>query len=155
MSVTFADLKKHYPLKDRKQLYDDLGGEWPGLVNDPNYQNTCAIRLSVALKSNNMKIGDTYKEAIEGDGSPLIIKVKTMGKFVSDTFGTSYWGMSKNPGDEIGKDDLPKASGVIVYHADWADATGHFDLWTGSSFVGTGTLGDVADGFALELWKID
>jgi len=63
--------------------------------------------------------------------------------------------MSKNPGSEISKDDLPKVSGLIVYHADWSNATGHFDLWTGSDFVGAGTLDDVANGYSLEVWRID
>jgi hypothetical protein len=154
VSITFPNLKAHYPTLPKSELFKALGGQWPKLVNDPAYANTCAIRLSVALKSAGASIPADLKEAIDGTGSPLVIRVRTMERLVRQLLGQSYWGMSKQPGIPVRPDDIPNKSGIIVYHAKWADATGHFDLWTGSAFVGAGNLSDVADGYDLALWRI-
>lgn len=155
MAINFQDLKSAYPTQPKVELFNMLGGEWPTLVNNPAYANTCAIRLSVALKGAGATIPATYREAMDGAGSPIVIKVRTMRDLVKSLFGGSYWGMSKTPGSPIGTDTIPNRTGILVYHAAWADATGHFDLWTGSGFVGSGSLASVADGFDLELWAIE
>lgn len=162
MVLRFADLRNNYPVPDpeksdeenRRAFYNTLGGQWPSLVNADHFKNTCATRLSVALKKSGASISDTYKEAIEGNGSPLIIKVKTMSEYLKATVGSSSWGISKNPGTTIGAGDVPGVTGILVYHVAWSNATGHFDLWTGSRFLGSGNFADIKDGFALELWEI-
>lgn len=155
MAIRFQTLKAAYPTQPKAELFDTLGGQWPTLVNDPAYANTCAIRLSVALAGAGATIAPAYREAMDGAGSPIVIKVRTMRDLVKSLFGGSYWGMSKTPGTPIGAGVIPNRSGILVYHAAWTDATGHFDLWTGSGFVGNGSLASVADGFDLELWAID
>lgn len=147
--MIFETLKQHYPNEPKQELYTALGGEWPKLVNDKDYQNTCAIRLSIAFQASGYKIPAKFKEAIAGDGRPIIIKVKTMWDYVTETVGPFTWGMSKEPGSEI---KIPAKKGIIVYHKAFSDATGHFDLWNTSSFIGAGKLSDVADGFDLALW---
>ena len=47
--VNFESLELNYPKEPKNELYAALGGEWPSLVDNPNYQNTCAIRMSVAF----------------------------------------------------------------------------------------------------------
>jgi hypothetical protein len=145
----YDDLAGNYPKQSKEDLYNQLGGEWPTLIDNPNYQNTCAIRLSVAFHAAGYKIDNKYREAIAGDGRNIIIKVKTMWDYVTATIGPFYWGMSKNPGTPV---DIPPRKGIIVYHAAFADATGHFDLWDGGDFVGSGDLDDVKNGFDLALW---
>jgi hypothetical protein len=115
MAVSFAQLQKNYPKESRPDLFRMLGGQWPTLLADRNYENTCAVRL----------------------------------------FGKSTWGMSKNPGVAINAATLPKFSSIICYHANWNNASGHFDLWTGSQFVGSGNFGDIADGFGVVVWRVD
>jgi Type VI secretion system (T6SS), amidase effector protein 4 len=155
LAITFADLSSNYPTVSKTDLFTSLGGDWPNLIDDPNYKNTCCIRLSLAILDANGTITSNYREAITGDGRPLIIKVATMGKYVNDSLGPFYWGMSKNPGVSIGPGTLPRQSGIIAYHVAWADATGHFDLWTGSAFVGNGNFSDITDGFDIVLWKVN
>jgi Type VI secretion system (T6SS), amidase effector protein 4 len=154
MSVSFSSLSASYPTESKQDLYNALGGEWPGLVDSPNFQNTCCIRLSMAILGAGGSIPANYKEGLAGDGRPLIIKVVTMGKYVKDTFGDFYWGMSKNPGTTIDSGTVPGRSGIIVYHVAWQNATGHFDLWTGSAFVGSGNFDDIHDGYDIALWTI-
>jgi hypothetical protein len=64
-----------------------LTGHWPGLIDDPNYRNTCCIRLSLAILSAGGAIPAKYHEGMAGDAGPLIIKVATMGKYVNETLG--------------------------------------------------------------------
>jgi hypothetical protein len=155
MPVSFSVLRSEYPTAAKEDLFSAMGGGWPALIDDANYANTCCIRLSLAMARAGMLIPATYKEAISGDGTPLIIKVATMGKFVEERFGKSSWGMSKNPGTDIGANTIPKRSGILVYHALWNNATGHFDLWTKSDFVGAGNFDDIASGFDIAEWFVD
>lgn len=155
MAISFATLKAAYPLAPRPALYTSLGGEWPNLVNDPLYQNTCSIRLSIALKAAGASIPADLREGMDGAGSPLVIKVRTMERLATRLLGEFDWGMSKQPGVPVRAGDLPPHKGIIAYHVQWANATGHFDLWTGSAFVGNGNFDDVRDGYALQFWRVD
>lgn len=154
MHIAFADLLRSYPTAPKPELFKGMGGEWPSLVNNPNYANTCAIRLSLALKQVGFKVPDKYKEAVTGNGTPIVLKVATMGKLVSESFGRSYWGMSKEPGKPIDAATVPRKTGILVYHVKWNNATGHFDLWTGTRFAGAGAFADIKDGYSLELWHL-
>ncbi len=151
MTIAFSTLKSNYPTAKQPAFYQSLGGEWPTLVDKDNYKNTCAVRMSIALRKSGLPIPQEFKEAITGDGHALAIKVKTMRDVVKGFFGDGYWGVSKQPGQAV---DVPNVTGIIVYHANWGHATGHFDLWTGSAFVGSGNFDDAADGYAVELWKL-
>ena len=50
MKVPYANLRMHFPDTDsieRDELYHWIG--YPQKINDPNFYNTCAIRMSLAL----------------------------------------------------------------------------------------------------------
>lgn len=150
MALTdYQILKDNYPHEDRATLYNSMGGEWPTLVDHPNYQNTCAIRMSLAFHSSNLPIPSSYQEAITGDGKSIVLKVETMWNFVISAYGQPTWGMTKIPGTPA---SIPVEQGIVVYHAAFSDATGHFDLWTGTDFVGAGKMEDVQNGYDLGLW---
>ncbi|OYO27477.1 hypothetical protein CD932_20075 [Janthinobacterium sp. PC23-8] len=154
MAISFDALRDHYPTDPKAELFERMGGQWPALVDDPLYANTCCVRLSIALKGAGVGIPAQYKEAIEGDGTAIVLKVKTMGELVTALLGKPYWGMSKNPGQPVGAGTIPARAGILVYHVAWNDATGHFDLWTGNDFVGNGNFGGIADGFSLAFWSL-
>lgn len=155
MAPTFAQLKKNYPIEPREVLFRTLGGKFPDLIKDPEkkYRNTCAIRMSVALKRSGVNIPVAYRELQQNDGSPIVIKVLTLQTLIASLYGEP-WGMSKKPGTPLKAADIPKRTGIIAYHVGWSDATGHFDLWTGTDFIGSGNMGDVADGFDIALWPV-
>lgn len=150
LAVTFESLRAHYPTMPKEQFFKLLGGDWPKLVNNPNYQNTCAVRLSYALRGAGVAIPKKYQEANDGAGTSLILKVGTMGRLVQELF-RDPWGMSKVEGAQV---VVPAMHGIIAYHVKWDDATGHFDLWTGTGFVGAGKLEDIAQGFDVALWML-
>lgn len=154
--LSFDQLREHYPTQSRADLFRSLGGQWPDLVKDTkNYGNTCAVRLSVAHYRAGRSIPAKYKEAIDGDGNAIILKVSTFKKFAIEAYGSSDWGMSKPEGSDVSADHLPKVPGIIVYHVDWKNATGHFDLWTGEQFIGTGDFDDIKQGFSLAMWFLN
>jgi hypothetical protein len=52
---TFAELKTNYPAEpDRAKFFKEMG--WDSLISDPNYENTCALRVSVCL----VRLGITF-----------------------------------------------------------------------------------------------
>lgn len=151
--VTFEKLHANYPTQGRSELFHDLGADWIPLIDNPNYQNTCSIRLSVALNKSGQFVDKTYREALTGSGQSIVLKVSTMGRLVQASFGDP-WGMSKEVGQTLASSDIPARKGIIAYHANWSDATGHFDLWHGTGFVGSGNLDDVASGYDIALWML-
>ena len=153
MLPNFLNLKSNYPTHSASKLAEELGGDWPELIKKKEWRNTCAVRLSVAFNKSGLSVAN-FKEANDGSGGPLIVRVKTMGKFVKEHYGEWSWGMSKPVGSDI-VDEIPKWRGIIAYHADWSDATGHFDLWDKNTFVGTGNTADIADGFDVMLWRLE
>ncbi len=152
MTASFEQLKSSYPSMVKEDFFRELGGQWPDLVDHPNYQNTCAVRLSVAWKGAGLSIPQRFKEAQDGAGSPLVLKVRMMRDLVVSEYGQPDWGMSKQPGVPINSSDIPRSSGIIAYHANWGHATGHFDLWDKTGFVGSGNFSDIQDGHAIEMW---
>lgn len=151
MAISFDALRANYPTMPKEQFFKLLGGQWPSLLDDKMYRNTCAARLSYALHGAGVAIPAKYQEAIDATGASLIIKVKTMGELMNELFPV-HWAMSKIEGSAI---DMPASQGVIAYHVKWDNATGHFDLWTGKEFVGEGRLKDVADGYDIVLWSLN
>lgn len=153
MAVEFKDLQDNYPNEPRAKLFENLGPDWLPLVSNPNYDNTCSIRLSVALLRAGLAIKKKYREALTERNENIVLRVKTMGQLVQSNFGDP-WGMSKEVGVPLKSSDIPARTGIIAYHVNWKDATGHFDLWHGTGFVGSGNFDDVADGYDIALWFI-
>lgn len=155
MALSFATLKSNYPTTSKEELYRSMGGEWPQLIHNALYNNTCAVRLSLALNKSGMPIDRNMREAITGAGESIIVKVATMGRFLRSKLGDVTWGISKNPSATFDPTHMPQFSGIVVYHADWDDATGHFDLWSGSRFIGAGSFTGIYEGFDVALWRIN
>lgn len=68
MELPFSVLAKHYPRKrdvPSTVLFRELG--WDDLIKDPSYQNTCAIRVSLALIRSGVTIPGG-RMAIKKDG---------------------------------------------------------------------------------------
>ena len=81
-----------------------------------------------------------------------MIKVKNNWDFVKATFGDFSFGITKLEGSEV---TIPAKTGIICYHKAFKDASGHFDLWNGTGFVGNGKMSDVIDGYDVALWYLD
>lgn len=58
MTVSFNTLKNNYPNQEEKtELFNNvIGGGFTQLVNNTNYDNTCAMRISVACNNSGLDI---------------------------------------------------------------------------------------------------
>ncbi len=141
MSLTYEQFEAVYPTNERFNLFTNtLGGGFADLVSDEeNYGNTCAMRISVAMNAlgGNYKVSSQYgnRDGNHKDKSSnhIIIRVETIFDFITEKLGESTWGMSKNPGSPMDMSFVNGKKGILLYHVDFNDATGHVDLWNGSS----------------------
>ena len=155
MSFSFTKLKENYPKSEQAELFNSMGGGWPDLIGKPNYENTCAIRMSLALSRSGQIIPANFKDHITGDGTNIIVKVETMFRFFEETFKQDSWGISNCA--NLTLKDLPRKTGIIIYKfatPGTGGATGHIDLWDSTKFVGKGNLSDLKQSKMVQLWYI-
>lgn len=159
MTVNFKTLWNAYPLSSKEQFFQELGGEWPQLINRPAFENTCALRMSVAMRpSGNNPPPELVREdgnLKDGKNNPLIVRVVTARKWFNQLLGEPIWGESKAIGADI-SDHIPGQTGILLYIVPGAlDASGHVDLWNK-----THCRIDCHNDFArnatkVEFWKLD
>lgn len=134
--LTFAALLANHPTNSKKDLFENvLGGGWKDLLDNPNYNNTCAVRISVMLN----RLGGVYnitKEAgtadgghKDKDGKHILIRVSAAAEFLKKVFGELSWEHIKQAGTDMDTNLIPKENGILLYHANFSNATGHIDLW--------------------------
>ncbi|GAA0274056.1 type VI secretion system amidase effector protein Tae4 [Alteraurantiacibacter aestuarii] len=166
MAISFKQLQADYPAqyaddpdRSRKHLYTNiLGGGFADLVDHPDYQNTCAIRMSVAFNASPSPVARKYGVADgnhkDKNGNHIIIRVRTLQTFLEDVLGAETWGMSKQPGTPFNFADVPRKTGILMYHANFSDASGHADLWNGKGCVYKCPVPHVAKAFDFRLWAV-
>lgn len=125
--VAFATLCSNYPTPTREPrdtLYGNLG--WDGLIGDRNYENTCAIRMSICLLRSGLSIPT---------GELKIWKGPLKGKHVKIHFDdlarhlTAVWGnpeVLSRPTEEVLES---KGDGVIAFFGLPGGYRGHIDLF--------------------------
>lgn len=134
MTTDFQILWDAYPDADRVEFFQDLGGGWPALIGDPAFENTCALRLSVALRATGSappaELVKNDGNLKDGQGNSLIVRVATAKAWLESLLGPSTWGTSKQVGADIGDGLIPAWKGILLYRVpNAADASGHVDLW--------------------------
>src|SRR4051794_24820609 len=102
--AAFDTLWNNYPLESQADLFNNiLGGGWPALVGNPNYENTCTVRRSVAFNRSGFLVPSALGQQDGGltdkNGNNIVIRVATGEQLVRSFFGDYYWGSGHNPGD--------------------------------------------------------
>lgn len=137
---TFAQLWSAYPIEpDKASLFAVLGGGWPALIPNMAYDNTCTVRLSMALNRCGSPVS-AAKAALDGNhrdgaGNFICTRVPTAEKLVVERYGaTPYWGMSHQPDTDLDLSTVPATNGILIYRVNPATygAYGHVDLWPGA-----------------------
>jgi hypothetical protein len=102
-----------YPIESHSALFASLG--WSDVLNNPNYKNTCSVRMSLCLVRCGMRFPVTYaKDSIRNprhalNGARLILTQDTL----SDYLG-KWWGAAERfKTDEVSK--LSGRQGVISF----------------------------------------
>ncbi len=92
MKPSFSVLWANYPHADRstrKQLFDAIG--WGSIANEPAYQNTCAIRVSVGLQRSGMEVDSSAgMRALAGaiKGKNIEIRHEKLSDYLKTKWGT-------------------------------------------------------------------
>jgi hypothetical protein len=130
---TVAEFQKHFPSTNdiaRADLFRAIG--WDGLIDDPAYGNTCAIRGSIGLIGCNVPL----KGRMQILGGPHKGKWIEPGQRSLSLWLAGYWGApdKKLATDALGT--LAGRHGIVSHfniHPDIPGAQGHFDVLDASA----------------------
>lgn len=124
----YALLRKNYPSPKEvqpEQLWGSIGHAEKAA--DPLWQNTCAIRLSLALLGAGMVIQPGFLEVQRGKYAKrmLAITVVALSEFL-----TSQWGEPERFSGALAWENIYDRKGVIRFVQLWGpfDPQGHIDL---------------------------
>jgi len=125
--IPFSTLWANYPdprRTPRDALYRSLG--WDDLIDDPNYHNTCAIRMSVCLlrSGHNIPTGELkiWKGPLKG--KRVKIRYDGMAKHLK-----AIWGDPEILVRPTKQDLEAKGDGVIAFFGLPGGYPGHIDLF--------------------------
>jgi hypothetical protein len=158
--AVFDTLWSNYPLESQADLFNNvLGGGWPALLNNPNYANTCTVRLSVTFSRSGLLVpvalGQQDGGLTDQNGNSIATRVPTGEQLVRNYFGDYFWGISHNPGDPIDLSQLPSQRGILIYRVNATDASGHIDLWDGSGCRFDCHAQFAVSCYAMALWSAE
>ncbi|MCG8056932.1 MAG: type VI secretion system amidase effector protein Tae4 [Candidatus Thiodiazotropha endolucinida] len=160
MKPNYKKISNTYPSTEtKKELFKLLGNNWDPLVNNEQYDNTCAIRISYAFNLMGIPVPeylgreDGYHK--DSNGKNIMIKVLTAEKFLKSIYGDTNWGMSKKVGSVFEFSEIPNQTGILIYKAEFTNADGHVDVWNGNKCSYHCPALDVSDAFDIGLWYIN
>jgi len=124
----YAELKAHYPDRfhvDATQLYAQIGH--PEYIDVPEMQNTCAVRVSLALIATGFHIAP---------GHMTILNDKFKGRRIEQSqtrlsdLLVQHWGEPERFSGALARERIGQRQGVIRFLQLWGpfDPQGHIDL---------------------------
>jgi hypothetical protein len=135
---TFSALFDQYPDYLSYPKPDQVKVLIGGAVNDDWIENTCAIRLSRTLNYNGFPIPGAFAglhTVKGGDGKRYAFRVRELRPWLVHRFGPPNLDVKKKAGEDFDKRTLGSIKGIVGFDIRFADATGHLDLWDGSTFT--------------------
>jgi len=132
---SFASLWQNYPRDALDAVKRMIGGE----VDSPDIKNTCTIRLSRALNYSGHPVPARYPGLWVASGADVMwyaLRVRDMRCYVEARYGPPafHWPGAEGADEEIAHDrrtPFLRHRGIILFLADFTNATGHFDIWDG------------------------
>ena len=132
-SALWAAYPNYQAFPDSGQVKNAIGGE----VNAGWITNTCAIRLSRTLNYNAVPVPSNLAGLLTvsgGDRKKYALRVRETRAWLLQTLGRPAFDQTKKEGAAFDKSLLATMRGIIGFDIRFADATGHLDLWDGSTF---------------------
>ena len=135
MKPAFSTLWANYPRSDqvpRPRLFDSIG--WSDLTNNAGYQNTCAIRVSIALQKSGVPV--TSSAGMKGLSGAMTNKAIEIRQAKLSEQLTRLWGAPELISSES---EIGDRNGVIsffeipTYPLPGGGFGGHIDLIDGKS----------------------
>lgn len=128
---SFVSLRANYPDKidmPPERLYQEIGR--PDLSNDPNWKNTCAVRVSLALVKSGMKIDTGHMTIMTGKhkGSKIEQNQVRLSRYLSR--GSVLGEPEKVIGGGAAAKGIGARRGIVSFFKlnGQADTQGHIDL---------------------------
>ncbi len=136
----FESLDANYPTtSDYKRILREIN---PALENDPAFQNTCAMRISMALNANP---GHQIPRrpgllTVRGlDGNRYAVRVKELKNYLKLRYSLPFKTLFATTMGVIDNAPLKGRRGIIAFDVTgWGDASGHFTLWDGKELLYSG-----------------
>ena len=121
----FAEVKNKSPT----EVSNLIGGK----VKQNKFANVCAIRMSYAFNKAGDKIPYIKGETVSGEGKKdqYIFRVRVFKDFLN---GRNYNKISSDK--KLKLSPFKNKKGIIAFDVDFEDATGHIDLFNGTSVEG-------------------
>jgi RHS repeat-associated protein len=139
----FDDMWRNYPIGlSAESVYILIGGkvEW-NYWNNPNFRNSCALRMSRALNYGGYPITKQAGTGSGADNKWYFYIVDALEKHIRKVFG---------PPDmtNVSAGSVQMKKGIVLFrNCGWDDATGHFDLWNRVMFGGGGYWGECGNNY--------
>ena len=128
---SFSQLETHFPAEDRTLFFKNMG--WDSFINNANYKNTCAMRVSVCLARLGVSMPQGQFKILKGPqgGQRVDIKWQSLTQFL-----TGIWGAPSI----INTGNLSTYKGIIVFEQLPPDDQGnsypgHIDVLNGPAGV--------------------
>jgi hypothetical protein len=151
----FAALRGNYPDGDPEKVKSSIGGK----VHADWITNTCAIRMSRALNYSGVHI-PIHQEGLSvlsgADGLWYAFRMRELKKWLEATFGEPNIEKVQPAGGQITRQSFAGMHGIVAFDIEFDDASGHLDLWDGTSYIHQST--DPRDYFTMAtkvgLWEL-
>jgi hypothetical protein len=151
----FDTLRNNYPDGDPGKVKSSIGGK----VHAEWITNTCAIRLSRAFNYSGVHI-PTHFEGLSvlsgADGMWYAYRMRELKKWIETTFGEPNIEKVQPVGGHITRQSFSAMHGIVAFDIQFDDASGHLDLWDGTSYIHQST--DPRDYFTMAtkvmLWEL-
>lgn len=125
MKPPFSVMQRNYPkTESREVLFNEIG--WTDLINNNAYWDTCAIRMSYALRRSGVSFAGGSMRATAGRIKGQIIEIRQRNLSRALAF---LWGEpEKYSGEQAARDGIRKRAGVVSFFKISGGSGGHIDL---------------------------
>jgi len=125
MRPTYALLSSNYPAKESREVFfTEIG--WPDLIDNMAFWDTCAIRMSYALRLSSVPFSSGNMRAKAGKIKGQIIQIR-QGDLSRDL--ERLWGAPEiYKGERAARDGIGNRKGVVSFFRIKGGNGGHIDL---------------------------
>jgi hypothetical protein len=129
----FKTLWSNYPRGTGADVLRSIG--WDKMIGNPNYENTCAIRMSICLAASGQQVPSNQRmKALSGrvKGSPIEIRQDIMSRYLAILWGAPMKVSAKEAQNKInGRDGVISFFDISGYNVGGRNG-GHIDLINGT-----------------------
>ncbi|MEG3089347.1 T6SS effector amidase Tae4 family protein [Sphingomonas sp. PB4P5] len=130
---SFRLLWSHYPRGSPENVLRGIG--WDGMIGNPSYENTCAIRMSICLAASGQPVRSSQgMKALSGGvrGSPIEVRQDAISRHLEQRWGAPLKMSAKDAERQInGRDGVVSFFGIAGYNVGGRDG-GHIDVIDGT-----------------------